>query len=122
MKYINNSFYFVPRFDSFLNQTEIPLTVDNTYITVDSTFITADQTSYLVQGNFILELTNELTKEVTFPTFDWEVDGSFIKITFEQVYSGNYSVFIYNDLGTIYKGRLASECIRTEIINNKMYL
>lgn len=121
MKYIDNEFYFIPRFANF-NEALSNLTVDSTFLTIDNTFITADQTTYFTQGDFILEFTNELTKEISYPQFEWEYVGSFIKISLEKTFTGNYSVHIYDSFGTIYKGRFASECIRTLITNNKMYL
>ena len=119
MKYINDSFYFVPRFTG-IGLT--PLTVDNIEISVDSNFISADQIIYSQGGDFILELTNEFTKEVTFPAFEWEDYGNFMKITFDETYNGFFSVHLYSCVGTLYKGRFASNCLNTKIINNKMYL
>lgn len=124
MKNLNDSFFFVPRMMELIDLYDIPFTADTTDVTADSTTPTADMTVFAVKEDFVVEMTDELTKEVFFPEYEWEIVGNFIKVTFDEQYSENYSIHIYNLEGfTIYKGRFGSEEYKTEITNdNKLYL
>ena len=73
-------------------------------------------------SSFTIELTNKLTKEVIVPEFEWAYEGSFIKITFAESYKDIYSMQAYTLEEIIYKGSFSNDIVKTEIINDKIYL